>query len=44
MDEKTLVKGRVKQVEGMSMEVAGKLAGNKALENRGKIQNALGAP
>ena len=36
------VKGRVKEVKGMVKQVAGKLVGNKKLEEKGKIQKVLG--
>jgi uncharacterized protein YjbJ (UPF0337 family) len=39
---KDQVKGRVKEVEGMIKEVAGKLLGNEKLEEKGKVQKILG--
>jgi uncharacterized protein YjbJ (UPF0337 family) len=39
---KDQVKGRVKEVEGMIKEVAGKLVGNEKLEEKGKVQKILG--
>ena len=36
------VKGRVKEVKGMVKEVAGKLVGNKKLEEKGKIEKIRG--
>lgn len=39
---KDQVKGRVKEVEGKAMEVAGKLVGNEKLEERGRIQKTIG--
>ena len=39
---KNQVKGRVKEVEGMIKEVAGKLVGNEKLEQKGKVQKILG--
>jgi uncharacterized protein YjbJ (UPF0337 family) len=39
---KDQVKGRVKEAGGMIKEAAGKLVGNKKLEEKGKIQKVLG--
>jgi uncharacterized protein YjbJ (UPF0337 family) len=39
---KDQVKGRLKQAEGKVKEVAGKLTGNKTLEQKGKVKNAAG--
>ena len=39
---KNQIKGRVKEVEGMIKEVAGKLVGNEKLEEKGKVQKILG--
>jgi uncharacterized protein YjbJ (UPF0337 family) len=39
---KNQVKGRVKEVEGMIKEAAGKLVGNEKLEQKGKVQKILG--
>ena len=39
---KNQIKGRVKEVEGMIKEVAGKLVGNEKLEAKGKAQNIAG--
>ncbi|BAN46462.1 CsbD family protein [Metapseudomonas resinovorans] len=36
------VKGRGKQVKGQVKEAAGKLIGNKTLENKGKVQDTAG--
>jgi uncharacterized protein YjbJ (UPF0337 family) len=39
---KNQVKGRVKELEGMIKEVAGKLVGNEKLEEKGKVQKIIG--
>lgn len=39
---KDQVKGRIKEAEGKVKEVAGKAVGNKTLEEKGKMQNAVG--
>jgi uncharacterized protein YjbJ (UPF0337 family) len=39
---KDQVKGRMKEAEGKVKEVAGKALGNKSLEGKGKMQNAVG--
>jgi len=39
---KDQVKGRMKEVEGKVKEIAGKAVGNKTLEEKGKVQNAVG--
>jgi len=39
---KDQVKGRMKEAEGKIKEVAGKAVGNKTLEDKGKVQNAVG--
>ena len=39
---KNQIKGRVKEVEGMIKEVAGKLVGNEKLEEKGKVQKIVG--
>ena len=39
---KDQVKGRVKEAEGKAKEVAGKMAGNRKLELKGKVQRAIG--
>jgi len=39
---KDQVKGRVEQVKGKVKQVAGALVGNKSLEQRGKVQKAVG--
>jgi uncharacterized protein YjbJ (UPF0337 family) len=36
------VKGRIKEAEGKTKQVAGKLVGNKDLESKGEIENAVG--
>ncbi len=36
------VKGRTKEVKGMVKEVAGKLVGNKKLEEKGKVEKIRG--
>ena len=39
---KDQVKGRVKEVKGKAKEIAGILAGDETLEQKGKVQNAVG--
>jgi uncharacterized protein YjbJ (UPF0337 family) len=39
---KDQVKGRVKEVKGKAKEIAGVLAGDETLEQKGKLQNAVG--
>ncbi len=39
---KDQVKGRVKEAEGEIEEVAGKMVGNKRMENKGKVNKILG--
>jgi uncharacterized protein YjbJ (UPF0337 family) len=39
---KNQVRGRVKEAKGFVKEIAGKLAGNEKLEERGKVQKILG--
>ena len=39
---KNQVTGRVKEVQGMIKEVAGKLVGNEKLEEKGKVQKIVG--
>ncbi len=34
--------GRVKEVKGKIKEVTGRITGDKTLENKGKLQNAVG--
>ncbi len=34
--------GRVKEVKGTAKEVAGRITGDKSLENKGKVENAVG--
>ncbi len=34
--------GRIKEVKGTVKEVAGRITGDKKLENKGKAQNAVG--
>lgn len=36
------VKGRVKEAEGKAKQVAGKVVGNKSLEEKGKVQKTFG--
>lgn len=36
------VKGRIKEAEGKTKQVAGKVVGNKSLEEKGKVQKAVG--
>ncbi|HZR38220.1 MAG TPA: CsbD family protein [Nevskia sp.] len=36
------VKGDIKQAKGKVKEVAGRIFGDKSLENKGRIQNAAG--
>lgn len=40
--DKDQVKGRVKEMKGKANEIAGILAGNKTLDRKGKVQNAVG--
>lgn len=39
---KDQVKGRLKEVEGTVKEVTGKVVGNKSLEEKGKVEKAIG--
>ena len=39
---KDQVKGRAKEVEGAVKEVAGKIVGNTKLEDKGKVEQAVG--
>ncbi len=39
---KDQVKGRVKEVAGKAKEVVGSIVGNKELEAKGVVQNAVG--
>jgi len=39
---KDQVKGRIKVAEGKAKEIAGKVAGNKTLEAKGRAQKTLG--
>jgi len=39
---KDQAKGRMKEAEGKAKEVAGKAVGNKTLEEKGNVQNAVG--
>lgn len=39
---KDQVKGRIKEAKGKAKEIAGKVVGNKDLEQEGKIENADG--
>ena len=39
---KDQVKGRIKEAKGKAKEIAGKVVGNKDLEQKGKIENADG--
>lgn len=39
---KDQVKGDVKQVKGNVKEATGKVFGDKTLENKGKVENAVG--
>ena len=41
---KDQVRGRVKQAKGKVKEVVGKLVGDKALENKGKVEKTLDCP
>lgn len=34
--------GRVKEVKGTVKKLAGRITGDKTLENKGKVQNAVG--
>ena len=36
------VKGRIKEAEGKTKQVAGKVVGNKSLEEKGNVQKAVG--
>jgi uncharacterized protein YjbJ (UPF0337 family) len=39
---KDRVKGRIKEAEGKVKEVTGNIVGNKRLEEKGKLQKAVG--
>lgn len=39
---KDQVKGRLKEAEGTVKEVTGKVVGNKSLEQKGKVEKAIG--
>jgi len=39
---KDQVKGRMKEAQGKVKEVAGKAVGNKTLEEKGRVQSAVG--
>lgn len=39
---KDQVKGRVKEVKGKAKQIAGILVGDKTMEQKGKVQNAVG--
>jgi uncharacterized protein YjbJ (UPF0337 family) len=39
---KDQTKGQIKEVKGNIKEVAGKALGDKTMENKGKVQNAVG--
>jgi uncharacterized protein YjbJ (UPF0337 family) len=39
---KDQVDGRVKKAKGAIKEVVGRVTGNKTMENKGKLQNAVG--
>ncbi len=39
---KDQVKGRVKQVKGKAKQMAGIVVGDKTLEQKGRVQNAVG--
>jgi len=39
---KDQVKGRVKEVKGNAKQIAGIVVGDKTLEQKGKLQNAVG--
>lgn len=39
---KDQVKGRVTEAKGKLKEVAGRISGDATLENKGKLQNAVG--
>jgi uncharacterized protein YjbJ (UPF0337 family) len=39
---KDQVKGRIREAEGAAKETAGKVSGNKSLEQKGKLQKAAG--
>jgi len=36
------VKGRIKEIDGKAKEVVGNAVGNKTLEEKGKLKNAIG--
>ena len=36
------VKGRIKEAQGKTKEVAGKVLGNKSMEENGKLKTAVG--
>ena len=40
--DKHQVKGRVKEAEGKTKEVTGKIVGNKSLEQKGKAEKTAG--
>lgn len=39
---KDQVKGRIKEAKGKVKEVAGRIVGDQTMENKGKLQNAVG--
>lgn len=39
---KDQVKGRIKEAEGAAKEVAGKVTGKESLEQKGKLEKAVG--
>jgi uncharacterized protein YjbJ (UPF0337 family) len=39
---KDQVKGRLKEAQGAVKEVTGKMVGNKSLEQKGKVEKAIG--
>ncbi len=39
---KDQVKGRVNEAKGKVREVAGRIVGDKTMENKGKLQNVVG--
>jgi uncharacterized protein YjbJ (UPF0337 family) len=39
---KDQVNGRIKETQGKIKEVAGSIVGNKDLEDKGKVENAVG--
>ena|ERR1700674_243575 len=39
---KDQVKGRIKEAEGKAKEVAGKIVGNKRVEEKGKVEQTVG--